>query len=651
VSTREGDYYYFMKNKPTYAELERENHILREQLKYNKNKEVFSNHIQQLSKFGSWRMSIDPFIMTLSPNSNTILGNEAKEISLPMSEFITTYIISEDYPLLKEKTKIIMLNQHNKNFSDSFIHRITTSKGKLKYLKVVYHLESENIIRGISIDITDLKQTEIALQQSESKITSILHAMDDMVFILDENNRFKSFYAPEKELYTSPEEFIGKTHAEVMPKEIDALMEEALISVKQGKTASYEYTLNVKGDTMGWYSIKLSPMIDQEVYTGVVAVIRDITKQKKAQLEIKKLSVAIEQSANTIVITNPKGDIEYTNPTFTELTGYTTEEALGQNPHILNAGTLPDIYFVKMWETLSKGDTWKGEFHNKKKNGELYWEQGTITPIKNDKGEITNYLAIKENITERKKTEQALFESEKKFRELFEKSGDANLILENGVFIDCNLSALNMLNYQSKGTLLHTHPSKISPENQPDGDNSYSLAEQMMKIAVKNGTHRFEWIHKKHDGQIFPCEVLLTSILNTPDKSIIHAVLTDISFRKKAEKELIRAKEEAEKNEVLFRSITEQSTEGITVADTKGKYIFTNPAFSQMSGYSKEELKKLTVFDMKADSQTHNSFDETTSVMEGIPTSVNLKKKSGEEYITEIIGKKISVENNAKGHL
>ena len=445
-----------MKNKPTYAELERENHILREQLKYNKNKEVFSNHIQQLSKFGSWRMSIDPFIMTLSPNSNTILGNEAKEISLPMSEFITTYIISEDYPLLKEKTKIIMLNQHNKNFSDSFIHRITTSKGKLKYLKVVYHLESENIIRGISIDITDLKQTEIALQQSESKITSILHAMDDMVFILDENNRFKSFYAPEKELYTSPEEFIGKTHAEVMPKEIDALMEEALISVKQGKTASYEYTLNVKGDTMGWYSIKLSPMIDQEVYTGVVAVIRDITKQKKAQLEIKKLSVAIEQSANTIVITNPKGDIEYTNPTFTELTGYTTEEALGQNPHILNAGTLPDIYFVKMWETLSKGDTWKGEFHNKKKNGELYWEQGTITPIKNDKGEITNYLAIKENITERKKTEQALFESEKKFRELFEKSGDANLILENGVFIDCNLSALNMLNYHRK-ELFYTH--------------------------------------------------------------------------------------------------------------------------------------------------------------------------------------------------
>ena len=131
-------------------------------------------------------------------------------------------------------------------------------------------------------------------------------------------------------------------------------------------------------------------------------------KRKLAEESIKKLSIAVEQSANTIVITDIDGNIEYANPKFVELTGYTVEEALGQNPRILNAGNQPKEYYETMWKTISSGKIWKGEFHNKKKNGELFWESVTITPIKNENEITTNYLAIKENITAEKHAAEEL---------------------------------------------------------------------------------------------------------------------------------------------------------------------------------------------------------------------------------------------------
>ena len=121
-------------------------------------------------------------------------------------------------------------------------------------------------------------------------------------------------------------------------------------------------------------------------------------------------------------------------------------------------------------------------------------------------------------------------------------------------------------------------------------------------------------------------------------------IVQDITLRKIAEQELIIAKEKAEKNEVLFSAITDQSTEGITVADMEGYYLYANPAFCKMSGYSKEELLKLTVFDMKAKEQVRQSFYDSKEKMEGLPIRVNLQRKNGIKYLTEIIGKIINID-------
>lgn len=125
--------------------------------------------------------------------------------------------------------------------------------------------------------------------------------------------------------------------------------------------------------------------------------------------DLRKLTMAVEQSPSAVLITDTNGSIEYANPRFTELTGYTVEEVLGKNPNILKSNLTPPETYENLWQTLIAGQSWKGEFINKKKNGDLYWEEAVISPIFSaDDNKITHYVTIKEDITHRKKAEEEL---------------------------------------------------------------------------------------------------------------------------------------------------------------------------------------------------------------------------------------------------
>ena len=143
----------------------------------------------------------------------------------------------------------------------------------------------------------------------------------------------------------------------------------------------------------------------------VLAFHRDIAQRKQAEASLRKISVAVEQSPVTVVITDAQGRIEYVNPKFTAVTGYSAAEAMGQNPRILKSGHFSPETYQGLWATLTSGATWEGVFHNRKKNGDLFWEAATIAPIKDSEGRITNYVAIKEDITERRRAEADLLET------------------------------------------------------------------------------------------------------------------------------------------------------------------------------------------------------------------------------------------------
>ena len=144
---------------------------------------------------------------------------------------------------------------------------------------------------------------------------------------------------------------------------------------------------------------------DERVVGGYVATLTDITASRQAAERLNQLSRAVEQSPCSIVITRADGCIEYVNPKFAEVTGYTREEVLGLNPRLLKSGNQSAEYYRDLWETLLAGREWRGEFHNRRKNGELYWESASISPIRNSAGTITHLLAVKEDITRQKSVE------------------------------------------------------------------------------------------------------------------------------------------------------------------------------------------------------------------------------------------------------
>lgn len=169
--------------------------------------------------------------------------------------------------------------------------------------------------------------------------------------------------------------------------------------------------------------LRLTPMGDnREQITTVQMLVEDITEHKLTERvlreyqlrfedqdsELSKLSHAIEHSANMVVITSLNGCIEYVNPKFVEITGFSAQEVLGQNPRVLKSGQQSDDYYRDLWQTITSGKEWRGEFHNKRKDGTLYWELASIAPIFDSSGQMTHFIAIKEDITDRKEAEDAL---------------------------------------------------------------------------------------------------------------------------------------------------------------------------------------------------------------------------------------------------
>lgn len=153
------------------------------------------------------------------------------------------------------------------------------------------------------------------------------------------------------------------------------------------------------------------PLLDDDgQLKSVIEYALDITPRKTMEIELKEnqktleeFMLAIEQSASTIVMTDIKGRIYYANPRFEITTGYSVEEAMGKNPKILKSGKTSQEAYKKLWRTIASGDIWRGEFYNRRKDGSYYWESATISPIKDSQGIISGYLAVKEDITEKRK--------------------------------------------------------------------------------------------------------------------------------------------------------------------------------------------------------------------------------------------------------
>lgn len=314
----------------------------------------------------------------------------------------------------------------NANFDETILQIFANRTGtELERLNIIDSLSQKNIeltsseekLKLTNIELTKLSEVlnekNIKLTKSEQQlkeaqsIAKMGHWHLDLVKnkLIWSDEIYRIFDLKPRKFEANYETFLNAIH----PDDREMVDKSYRDSVKNKTNYNIQHRLLLKNNEFKFLNVECRTEYDD---TGnplfSIGTIQDITQQKKIENEMKKLNTAVEQSANIVLITNKQGKIEYVNKKFTELTGYSKKEAIGKTPNILKSGKQSKEFYENLWATIKSGKKWSGEILNKKKNGELYWESTTITPIFSDNGYLTNLIAIKEDITERKLMEQKI---------------------------------------------------------------------------------------------------------------------------------------------------------------------------------------------------------------------------------------------------
>ena len=298
--------------------------------------------------------------------------------------------------------------------------------------------------RGSDRDITERKRAEESLRNSEARLGTLFESMSEMTvlheLIFDESGRAIDYRlidcnsAFTRNTGIPKEKAVGRTGTEVYRAATAPYLEEYAGVVQTGVSRRFE-TRYAPMDK--FFSISVVPLganrfgtlstditerrrseeqvraLLEESRRARLALLGIIEDEARAKADLKRLATAIEQSAESIVVTDTKGSIQYVNPAFEAITGYTRAEALGQNPRILQSGRHDSAFYRKMWDVLARGKTWQGRFVNKRKNGSLYTEDAVISPVCDAQGVIVNFVAVKRNITEHLRLAEQLQQSQR----------------------------------------------------------------------------------------------------------------------------------------------------------------------------------------------------------------------------------------------
>jgi len=246
------------------------------------------------------------------------------------------------------------------------------------------------------------------VEEKNLQLASIIESSDDAIIGKTLNGIITSWNTGAEKMYGyTKEQVIDQSISIITPPDRQDEMMQIIEKLQMGQHVDHFETVRQRKDGRRIdVSVSISLLYDDKgTPIGASTIARDITERNRAEEELRELSHAVEQSPVSIVITDTNGAIEYVNPKFMQLTGYSHEEIIGKNPRILKSGETPAEEYKRLWEIITSGGEWQGEFHNKKKNGELYWESAVISPITNERGVITRFLAVKEDITERKYAE------------------------------------------------------------------------------------------------------------------------------------------------------------------------------------------------------------------------------------------------------
>lgn len=398
-----------MKTKPTYEELEKEVALLKSKDR--------SHTILDCSGI--------MFIELDTHGKLTLVNKKACEIfGYNKAEMLGKYWVENFIPnrVKKEiKTLLKKILSAEINVANPYENPILTKSGQERdiYWHNALLKDAEGNITGIlssGEDITERNRMCELLRKSEEKFKVIADYFCNWEYWIGEDGNF-IYCSPSCKQITGydPEDFYKNNllHTQIIhPDDREMFLNHKHEKDNLGFRKPIDFRIIDKNKNIHWIGHVCQKVTDADGNSlGIRVGNRLITQYKKDEKHLKMLSSIIEQSSATILITDLGGKIEYVNEAFTRVTGYSFEEAIGQNPRMLNAGKSDYQKFVELWKTISRGETWKGEFINRRKNGELYYEKAIISPFYDEKGKIINYVGIKDDISIQKRAELSLLES------------------------------------------------------------------------------------------------------------------------------------------------------------------------------------------------------------------------------------------------
>ena len=340
-----------------------------------------------------------------------LLGYTPEEV---VSKDFSEFLAPEDY-------NFVMNNHKNrlegKDCINAYSFRIITKEGLKIWVQInIVDIEWDGkpAVLNFMRDITEQKLAAKALRESEEKFKAISESAHDAIIMMDNIGNVTYWNKAAEDIFNMPsKEVIGKhLHSLIAPKKYYEKYRKAFsVFQETGKGATIgklvELTAVRKNGNEFPVELAISSVKLKDKWNAI-CILRDITERKNAEEELQKLSQAVQQSSSSIIITDPKGNIEFVNPKFIEVSGYSFMEVIGKTPQILKSGEQSKEFYNNLWQKISRGQEWHGEFCNRKKNGEKYWESASISPIVDKKGKITHFIGIKEDITERKQIEADL---------------------------------------------------------------------------------------------------------------------------------------------------------------------------------------------------------------------------------------------------
>jgi len=364
----------------------------------------------------------------------------------------------------------------------------------------------------------------------------------DMIFIIGRDGRVlyvNSFAAAH--LGLKPEQIIGQPRAAFFQTGDAERQSRALRRVFENGEAIYSenHTRFPGGDL--WLGTWLSPVRDPGgAVVAVLGISRDITERVRAQESVRLQTLALDTADNAIVICDRAGDVVWINPSFSRLTGYARDEILGRNLRLLKSGLHDEEYYRRMWAAILSGQVWRGEVVNRRKDGSLYTQDQTITPVPNERGEITHFIAIQQDITSRKRMEAELTESRQRFERIFNASPTAIAIVtaREGRFLHVNDGFLLPMGYQREEVVGRTAVELDLYENPAD-------REALREVIAREGrAQNYEIRFRGKNGRVFDVLLSAEPFAHDPEPTLL-CMVNDITRWKeqqaRMEEELRRA--------------------------------------------------------------------------------------------------------------